>query len=154
MEHALAVAALAGCYRKERDEARAEAAVCDAQRNEALAVVARLEAENSILKLPPRYYFDQAVAATKDAETTNTDDADADATAIAKFDEVVQRFASDPLAKEAARKIADLRKRIADRSASLRRAQAAVARLIETCRQAALAARQTELDSVRFVGWN
>ena len=168
----LALIGTSGCYAKARDEARAavtrleqEKVVMSAdlqRQREAVAAAQRqvaeltervraVEAQNQQLRQTPRAYFDRAVDAETRATTANTDDADR--AAITAFREVATRFPEDSLAATAAARAAALERRITDRAAALRDAQAAVVRLIATCRRETAAASAAERNSIRFDGY-
>ena len=117
---------------KQRDEAKSALAKAEAQ-------VKQLQEENQQLKETPRFFFDQAVTEMKNAESTNTDEADR--AAAARFQEIASRFPDDPLTQAATENIGKLNKWINERDLSIQKAQAGVLRLIKTCHDAAATGR-------------
>jgi len=123
-----------------------KALVTAKQREEELqASVKLLKEENSELKQTPRYFFDIAAVAESGADSDEKD-----AEAIEKYAVIVQKFPTDPLAKEAEKRIAAVKRRIADRAEALINAQAEVVRLIAVCEKEERRAEKISDDSLRF----
>lgn len=147
-------------HRAERDEARStitqmtrDKAMAEKTISEVKAALEQLQAENRRLKQTARFYFDQAIEAMKAAD--RADNNQADRAAISQFQEVTRRFPEDPLTKAAQQKTAELWKRIAGREADVKRAQGAVLRLVQQCRNEAVAAKHIhDQYPLRFNAFN
>lgn len=95
----------------------------------------QVQPENDRLRQMPRYYFDQAVDAQLAAERSDSNDADA--AAVAKFEDVLTRFPNDPLAKAARERTKALEARISARNLAIKRKQEEVVKLIQECKSSA-----------------
>jgi hypothetical protein len=122
----------------EKQRAAEESAKTQAER------VKTLEAELSSLKQTAQYTFDQGTRAAVD-ETDEGDRA-----AIAKMEEVIDRWPTDPLAEEARKRIEDYQKRTKKRADALLKEQEEVRQQIKRCEAATAGIKASQDKSMVF----